>query len=46
MSHNQAFVQTRMHARMQVCAWAGNVAKQLQGCFECTDWDMFFHSIE
>ena len=29
----------------EVCAWSGDVAKQLQGCFECTDWDMFFHLI-
>ena len=28
----------------EVCAWSGDVAKQLQGCFECTDWEMFFHS--
>ena len=30
----------------EVCAWSGDVAKQLQGCFECTtsNWDMFFHS--
>ena len=28
----------------EVCAWSGDVAKQLQECFECTDWDMFFHS--
>ena len=28
----------------EVCAWSGDVAKQLQRCFECTDWDMFFHS--
>ena len=27
-----------------MCAWSGDGAKQLQGCFECTDWDMFFHS--
>ena len=28
----------------EVCAWSGDVAKQLQGCFGCTDWDVFFHS--
>ena len=30
--------------RKEVCAWSGDVAKQLQWCFECTHWDMFFYS--